>query len=186
MHNVVAISVSHGITMTTPEVRSGQVRINPSGLGIFHQCYIQDISHVYGLNTGLPLAGHCCLMTALLSLRKPHAWQACKAWCFPTASYRGLTMLSAMLIMMQVAEFYKSWDLYGALSNFSAHPISMPSGPVSISGALPSAPFRQWPSVEHFYQAQKFAGQPILCLCFASGGCSRLLSAEALVGLFEW
>ncbi|CAL5223291.1 g5780 [Coccomyxa viridis] len=57
-----------------------------------------------------------------------------------------------------VVEFYKSWDLYGALSNFSAHPISMPSRPVSISGALPSAPARQWPSVEHFYQAQKFAG----------------------------
>ena len=60
---------------------------------------------------------------------------------------------------MQVAEFYKSWDLYGALSNFSAHPISMPSGAVSISGALPAAALRQWPSVEHFYQAQKFAGE---------------------------
>ena len=60
---------------------------------------------------------------------------------------------------MQVAEFYKSWDLYGALSNFSAHPVSMPSRAISISGALPSAPLRHWPSVEHFYQAQKFAGQ---------------------------
>lgn len=61
---------------------------------------------------------------------------------------------------VQVAEFYKSWDLYGALSNFSAHPISVPSGPVSISGGLPTGPLRQWPSVEHFYQAQKFSGQP--------------------------
>ena len=66
--------------------------------------------------------------------------------------------------LLQVAEFYKSWDLYGALSNFSAHPISMPSGAVSISGALPSASPRQWHSVEHFYQAQKFAGQSLLCL----------------------
>ncbi|BDA48102.1 Riboflavin biosynthesis protein RibD at N-terminal half [Coccomyxa sp. Obi] len=58
----------------------------------------------------------------------------------------------------KVAEFYKSWDRYGALSNFSAHPISMPSGPVSASGTLPDGPIREWPSLEHFYQAQKFAG----------------------------
>ena len=71
--------------------------------------------------------------------------------------------------MMQVAEVYKSWDLYGALSNFSAHPISMPSEAVSLSGALPSVPSRQWPSVEHFYQAQKFAGQ-CLCVLGTTGG----------------
>ncbi|KAK9907626.1 hypothetical protein WJX75_007205 [Coccomyxa subellipsoidea] len=56
------------------------------------------------------------------------------------------------------AEFYKSWDRYGALSNFSAHPVSLPDGPISASGCLPDGPFREWPSVEHFYQAQKFAG----------------------------
>ena len=72
--------------------------------------------------------------------------------------------------MMQVAEFYKSWDLYGALSNFSAHSISMPSEAVSLSGALPSAPSRQWPSVEHFYQAQKFAGQFLGVLGIAGCG----------------
>ena len=60
----------------------------------------------------------------------------------------------------QVAEFYKAWDRYGALSNFSAHPVRLPDGPIGASGALPRAPERQWRSVEHFYQAQKFAGGP--------------------------
>ena len=59
----------------------------------------------------------------------------------------------------QVAEFYKAWDRYGALSNFSAHPVQMPAGPVTAGGGLPrGVPCRSWPSVEHFYQAQKFAG----------------------------
>lgn len=91
-----------------------------------------------------------------------------------------------------VAEFYKAWDRYGCLSNFSPHPISMPEGPMtaqraqqlheaeqqrrrrqqqptgdSSDGAESSSGsssggsaegWRQWPSVEHYYQAQKFAG----------------------------
>ena len=32
---------------------------------------------------------------------------------------------------MQAAEFYKTWDRYGSLSNFSPHPIWMPEEPVS-------------------------------------------------------
>lgn len=59
---------------------------------------------------------------------------------------------------MQVAEFYKAWDRYGVLSNFSAHPIQVPQGPIRASGSLPNGPLREWPSVEHFYQAQKFTG----------------------------
>lgn len=47
------------------------------------------------------------------------------------------------------AEFYKAWDRYGALTNFSPHPISLPNG----DGQLQS-----WHTVEHYYQAQKFAG----------------------------
>ncbi len=92
-----------------------------------------------------------------------------------------------------VAEFYKAWDRYGCLSNFSPHPIRMPEGPMtaqraqqlheaaqqrqrqrqqSDNGAGSSSSsssgsvcdsgsgegWRQWPSVEHYYQAQKFAG----------------------------
>ena len=41
-------------------------------------------------------------------------------------------------------KFYKAWDEYGALSNFSPFP-------VSVDGV-------EWPTVEHYYQAQKFAG----------------------------
>lgn len=48
-----------------------------------------------------------------------------------------------------VAEFYKACDEWGALSNFSPHPISMPEG---------GGRSREWRSVEHYYQAQKFAG----------------------------
>ncbi|KAK4791033.1 hypothetical protein SAY86_031446 [Trapa natans] len=45
--------------------------------------------------------------------------------------------------------FYKTWDLYGAFSNFSPHPIRMPED---------SGDYVTWPSVEHFYQAHKFIG----------------------------
>ena len=47
--------------------------------------------------------------------------------------------------------FYKEWDLYGAFSNFSPHSIT-----------VQEADGREatWQSVEHFYQAHKFAGVP--------------------------
>ena len=40
--------------------------------------------------------------------------------------------------------FYLKRDPFGWLSNFSPHPIEMKG--------------RVWPTVEHYYQAQKFAG----------------------------
>lgn len=40
--------------------------------------------------------------------------------------------------------FYKVWQPYGCFSNFSPHPIE-------IQGTY-------WPTVEHYYQAQKFVG----------------------------
>ena len=40
--------------------------------------------------------------------------------------------------------FYRRRDAFGWLSNFSRHPIEMKG--------------RVWPTVEHYYQAQKFAG----------------------------
>ncbi len=52
-------------------------------------------------------------------------------------------------LCMQVAEFYKVWDRYGALSNFSPHAIQLPDAD-GVS--------RTWPTVEHYYQAHKFAG----------------------------
>ncbi|KAL5058634.1 hypothetical protein RYX36_030238 [Vicia faba] len=43
--------------------------------------------------------------------------------------------------------FYVSWDPYGALSNFSPHPIQMPDE---------NGDSVTWLSVEHYYQAHKF------------------------------
>ena len=40
--------------------------------------------------------------------------------------------------------FYKAWQPYGCFSNFSPHPIE-------INGI-------HWPTVEHYYQAQKYVG----------------------------
>eukprot|EP00850_Spirogloea_muscicola_P000564 SM000002S05644 [mRNA] locus=s2:1316738:1320337:- [translate_table: standard] len=51
-----------------------------------------------------------------------------------------------------IVSFYKAWDSYGFLSNFSAHAIEMPA-PSNAGGSL-----QLWPSVEHYYQAQKFEG----------------------------
>ncbi|KAI9083908.1 hypothetical protein K1719_034166 [Acacia pycnantha] len=45
--------------------------------------------------------------------------------------------------------FYKTWDPYGAFSNFSPHPIQMPDG---------NGDYATWLSVEHYYQAHKFVG----------------------------
>jgi diaminohydroxyphosphoribosylaminopyrimidine deaminase/5-amino-6-(5-phosphoribosylamino)uracil reductase len=50
----------------------------------------------------------------------------------------------------QCIEFYKAWDEYGCFSNFSAHPIQMPSPG--------GGPLQEWLSVEHYYQSQKFQG----------------------------
>ncbi|XP_065875773.1 riboflavin biosynthesis protein PYRR, chloroplastic [Euphorbia lathyris] len=45
--------------------------------------------------------------------------------------------------------FYKTWDPYGAFSNFSPHPIQMLDD---------NGDYVTWSSVEHFYQAHKFHG----------------------------
>ncbi|KAG6409451.1 hypothetical protein SASPL_127490 [Salvia splendens] len=45
--------------------------------------------------------------------------------------------------------FYKTWDPYGAFSNFSLHPIRLHDE---------SGEYYHWPSVEHYYQANKFMG----------------------------
>ncbi|KAI4381141.1 hypothetical protein MLD38_007249 [Melastoma candidum] len=45
--------------------------------------------------------------------------------------------------------FYKTWDPYGAFSNFSPHPIQMQDD---------DGNYKTWSSVEHYYQAHKFVG----------------------------
>lgn len=65
---------------------------------------------------------------------------------------------------MQAIEFYKAWDRYGALSNFSPHPIVMPENAAAHSNqnSVAEGPLRKWQTLEHYYQAQKFAGTPSL------------------------
>ncbi|GMH40533.1 hypothetical protein BSKO_08437 [Bryopsis sp. KO-2023] len=55
--------------------------------------------------------------------------------------------------------FYKAWDKWGSLSNFSPHPIVMLEGkaPFGRAASPGESGTREWLSVEHFYQAQKFA-----------------------------
>ena len=85
-------------------------------------------------------------------------------------------------LVMQPVEFYKAWDEWGALSNFSPHPIRMPEGPADAvygqphsnglsNGKAPSH-FWLWHSAEHYYQAQKFAGAVYLCVleCLCQAG----------------
>ena len=49
--------------------------------------------------------------------------------------------------------FYKTWDPYGALSNFSTHPIQMPDE---------NGDHVTWLSVEHYYQVFAFLVNSIL------------------------
>ena len=66
-----------------------------------------------------------------------------------------------------MAQFYKAWDEWGCLSNFSPHPIDMPHRPFRTADAesttagsveADTSPMCRWSSVEHYYQAQKFWG----------------------------
>jgi len=62
-------------------------------------------------------------------------------------------------------KFFKAWDEYGALSNFSPFPIE-------IDGFV-------WPTVEHYYQAEKFAGVDSEIAKKAIEGIKRADSPEA-------
>lgn len=57
--------------------------------------------------------------------------------------------VAELAVKSSVIRFNKPWDRYGSLSTFSYHPISLPD-----SDGEPLV----WSSVEHFYQASKFAG----------------------------
>jgi ribA/ribD-fused uncharacterized protein len=45
-----------------------------------------------------------------------------------------------------VINFYSTTDEYGCFSNFSKHPVFLKG--------------KRWPTSEHYFQAQKFAGEP--------------------------
>jgi ribA/ribD-fused uncharacterized protein len=49
-------------------------------------------------------------------------------------------------VSQPVIAFYSTREAYGAFSNFAPHPIELDG--------------LRWPTVEHYFQAQKFAGSP--------------------------
>jgi ribA/ribD-fused uncharacterized protein len=53
-------------------------------------------------------------------------------------------LVKAELQMADVIRFYRTGDAYGSFSNFAAYPIE-------VDGKV-------WPTAEHYFQAQKFAG----------------------------
>ncbi|XP_042033912.1 riboflavin biosynthesis protein PYRR, chloroplastic-like [Salvia splendens] len=71
--------------------------------------------------------------------------------------------------------FYKTWDPYGAFSNFSMHPIRMPDE---------TGEYYNWPSVEHYYQANKFVGieDPVAKTCLEEIKTARSPEEAARIG----
>ncbi|XP_027089562.1 riboflavin biosynthesis protein PYRR, chloroplastic-like [Coffea arabica] len=71
--------------------------------------------------------------------------------------------------------FYKTWDPYGAFSNFSPHAIRIPDE---------NGDYFTWPSVEHYYQAQKFIGvtDPIAQTCLDEIKSARSPEEAARIG----
>ncbi|KAB2629992.1 riboflavin biosynthesis protein PYRR [Pyrus ussuriensis x Pyrus communis] len=71
--------------------------------------------------------------------------------------------------------FYKTWDPYGAFSNFSPHQIKMPND---------SGDYATWLSVEHYYQAQKFVGvdDPVAQDCVENIKSARSPEEAARIG----
>ncbi|XP_057963282.1 riboflavin biosynthesis protein PYRR, chloroplastic [Malania oleifera] len=71
--------------------------------------------------------------------------------------------------------FYKTWDPYGAFSNFSPHPIQMPDK---------NGDYQTWLSVEHYYQAQKFVREndPVTHDCIEEIKSARSPEEAARIG----
>ncbi len=84
--------------------------------------------------------------------------------------------------LVQAIEFYKAWDRYGSLSNFSPHPVVMPESPPVGTGQVQAGssggPMRRWQTLEHYYQAQKFAGESHRPHLTSSEDCFRQSGSE--------
>ncbi|KAF9601279.1 hypothetical protein IFM89_018389 [Coptis chinensis] len=67
----------------------------------------------------------------------------------PSANETSAIDPSVTLYDADIIFFYKTWDPYGAFSNFSPHLLRM----LDENGG-----YVKWPTVEHYYQARKFVG----------------------------
>jgi len=73
-------------------------------------------------------------------------------------NHRGVTKTNTLGTHHEigVVAFYKAWDAYGCLNNFSPHPIVMSDQGEKTTTTTTTTTTREWKSVEHYYQAQKF------------------------------
>ncbi|KAF8033693.1 hypothetical protein BT93_C0073 [Corymbia citriodora subsp. variegata] len=71
--------------------------------------------------------------------------------------------------------FYKTWDPYGAFSNFSPHPIQMRDE---------NGNYATWSTVEHYYQAHKYVGvdNPLARACVEDIKCAKSPEEAARMG----
>jgi ribA/ribD-fused uncharacterized protein len=141
----------------------------PSSGGVLalHRRLFAQEEHVASLNTFLPTSrlssAPCCLpareaaaASAADDIGTDSTWHLHADAPAAAAARRSRQRRGAK----GKVEFYKAWDEWGALSNFSPHPIDMAPGMADMQSSATSASSHcskcHWPSVEHFYQAQKF------------------------------
>ena len=120
-----------------------------------------------------------CLPAALQHIFKGlRVWQAAR---YPANG------CDKVLPGFQVVEFYKAWDRFGTLSNFSPHPIEMPETlPNGEQLSQSDLPRRTWQTLEHYYQAQKFAGEHLSSHCLAGANGRGRLTSQVVTGvIFE-
>ncbi|DBA99900.1 hypothetical protein WJX77_000507 [Trebouxia sp. C0004] len=116
----------------------------------------------------LPASGGLEALDAALSGQhlqlQPTAQQlngTCPSSSAPDLSPRGKGRRRSQSDSNKAIHFYKAWDEYGALSNFSCHAIRLSEEPMTDASTSQNCAvaydWREWRSVEHYYQAQKFA-----------------------------
>lgn len=139
----IASGVIHKVlAFVAPKIIGGVLAPSPVGeLGMVEMTQALNLSDVNFEKTGADM-----LITGNLQ-QIPGLWPPTTA-----AVEAALAADNGVLSMHNrpaVISFYKTWEPYGALSNFSPHPVLLPDA---------NGNNVMWGSVEHYYQAQKFAG----------------------------
>jgi ribA/ribD-fused uncharacterized protein len=143
------------------EIINGDMMVTgalPSSGGVLalHRRTCAQPEHVPAMSMSLPLGKsstsstkQCLNAVAALDSTIPARGGSCAA----SSDANALDVSGRQSGLSERIEFYKAWDEWGALSNFSPHPIDMPR---DFEQRDDSCALCRWPSVEHFYQAQKF------------------------------
>eukprot|EP00208_Stichococcus_sp_RCC1054_P000168 CAMPEP_0206145818 /NCGR_PEP_ID=MMETSP1473-20131121/28590_1 /ASSEMBLY_ACC=CAM_ASM_001109 /TAXON_ID=1461547 /ORGANISM="Stichococcus sp, Strain RCC1054" /LENGTH=650 /DNA_ID=CAMNT_0053542175 /DNA_START=146 /DNA_END=2099 /DNA_ORIENTATION=- len=128
-----------------------ETRWQPTGPDMLLTGYLPATTGLWGLQRGLVLPSEGSRLAAAPQEAAAHTPPA------PTATGAGLLPKPVQRRPEQVAPFYKPWDQYGVLSNFTPHWVDMPTDSPSQQQAGEPQQLQRWPSVEHYYQAHKFA-----------------------------